>query len=264
MTDVPSSSSAASRLPELRSVSFADIRAALAEGWRDFGRAPLMGAFFGAVYAFGGVGLAAAAVFFNAGWFIYPAMLGFALIGPFAAVGLYEISRRLERGERPTWGGVLGVIWAERKGEIAWMGFVMLFVLIVWMYQVRMLVALFLGLEPFHGFEGAVEVLFTTGAGLAFLAVGHVIGAVLALVMFSLTVVSIPLLLDREIDFVSAMITSVKSVGRNKVPMIGWGLFVVIVLIVSSIPAFMGLLVTLPVLGCATWHLYRRAVAPAT
>ena len=92
---------------------------------------------------------------------------------------------------------------------------------------------------------------------------GNVVGAVLALVLFSITVISIPLLLDREADFVTAMITSVKTVTTNPVPMIGWGVFVTLAVIVSSVPLFLGLLVTLPVLGHATWHLYRRVVEPA-
>ncbi len=250
-------------MPQVRSIAVTDIRKSLAEGWRDFTRAPLLSGFFGLVYAAGGIGLYFAASELNMGWIVYPMMLGFALIGPFVAVGLYEISRRLDRGQRPDWGPVLSVIWAQRKREIAWMGFVMLFVLVVWMYQIRILIALFLGLEPFHGFEDMTRVLFTTQAGWTFLAIGHVIGAVLALVVFSLTVVSIPLLLDRDVDIVTAMITSVKSVTTNAGVMVGWGLVVTALLFVSALPAFVGLIVSLPLLGHATWRLYRRLVVPA-
>lgn len=259
MSDTP----ARPALPEVRAIAAADIRASLAEGWRDFSRAPLISGFFGLVYAAGGIGLYLAASELAMGWIVYPMMLGFALIGPFVAVGLYEISRRLDRGERPGWGPVLSVIWAQRQREIAWMGFVMLFVLVVWMYQVRILIALFLGLEPFHGFEDMIRVLFTTQAGLTFLAVGHVIGAILALVVFSLTVVSIPLLLDRDVDIVTAMITSVKAVTTNAGVMLGWGLVVTALLFISAAPAFVGLIVSLPLLGHATWRLYRRVVVPA-
>lgn len=259
-TQTEPSRASASRLPQIRPVTFDDLKAALRDGWNDFTKAPLMGLFFGAVYAGGGIALLAAAVRFEMGWIVYPAMTGFALIGPFAAVGLYEISRQLEKGERPRWGAVLSVIWAQRRREIAWMGFAMLFILIMWMYQVRILVALFFGLEPFYGIEGLVRVLFTTNAGFAFLALGHVIGAFLSMVVFAITVMSIPLLLDRDIDFVTAMITSVKSVKDNAAPMLGWGAFVVVVLFVSSLPVFLGLLITLPVLGHATWRLYRRVI----
>jgi uncharacterized membrane protein len=102
----------------------------------------------------------------------------------------------------------------------------------------------------------------TTNEGLLFLAIGNAVGAALSLILFSLTVVSFPLLLDRDVDFVTAMITSVRAVVMSPVPMIGWAAVIVVLLIVSALPYFLGLLVTLPVLGHATWHLYRRIVAP--
>ena len=138
----------------------------------------------------------------------------------------------------------------------------MLFVFWVWMYQVRLLVAIILSRSSFSTLDRFIEVVFTTPQGWTFLAVGHVVGAILAMVLFSITVVSIPLLLDRESDFVTAMITSVKSVTSNPVPMLGWGVFVTLAVIVSSLPMFLGLIVTLPVLGHATWHLYKKCVAP--
>jgi uncharacterized membrane protein len=127
------------------------------------------------------------------------------------------------------------------------------------MYQVRLLIALFFGLHglPSGGFPA---ILFTTPEGLAFLAVGHAVGAVLAVLVFSITVVSFPLLLDRPVDVVTAMITSVKSVVNNPVPMIGWALVVTLLIVVASLPAFIGLLIVLPVLGHTTWHLYRKIV----
>lgn len=249
-------------LPKLRPVNAAHLNAAWRAGIKDFTRAPVMGLFFGGFYTAGGIAMLAAAALYNMGWIVYPALAGFALIGPFAAVGLYEISRQLEAGEKPTWGGVLTVIWAQRKREIAWMGFVMIFLLVIWMYQVRMLLALFLGFEAFHGIDGLVQTIFSTPAGIAFLVIGHVVGAVLSLIVFSLTVISIPLLLDRDVDFVTAMVTSIKTVKESPGPMFSWGLFVVVALFISSIPAFLGLLITLPMLGHATWHIYRHAVEP--
>lgn len=262
--DSPSASSPASATqPKLRALNAAHINAAWRAGVRDFGRAPLMGLFFGGFYAAGGIAMLAAAAIYNMGWIVYPAMAGFALIGPFAAVGLYEISRRLEAGKKPDWRGVLTVIWAQRKREVAWMGFVMIFLLVVWMYQVRMLLALFLGFEAFHGVDGLIQTIFTTPSGIAFLVIGHAFGAILALAVFTVTVISIPMLLDRDVDFVTAMISSIKTVKNNPGPMLAWGLFVVVALFISSIPAFLGLLVSLPMLGHATWHIYRHAVEPA-
>ena len=167
---------------------------------------------------------------------------------------------RLAAGERPSWGDVFAVIWAQRRREVSWMAFVMLFVFWIWMYQVRLLIALFLGLVSFASFEQFLTVVFTTQDGILFLAIGHLVGAVLALVLFSITVISIPLLLEREVDMVTAMITSIKTVFQSPLVMLGWGVFVTLCVLAASIPFFLGLLVVLPVFGHATWHLYRRAL----
>jgi len=133
----------------------------------------------------------------------------------------------------------------------------------VWMYQVRLLVALFLGLKSFSTLVGFIDIVLHTPEGMRFLAVGHVVGAVLYAVLFTVTVVSIPLLLDREVDFVTAIITSVKAVMKNPVVMLGWALLVLALTALALLPAFLGLLVVLPVLGHATWHLYQKLVEPA-
>jgi len=250
-------------MPTVNAISVGDLFDVLRNGLSDFARAPLFGLFFGGVYALGGIIIALSLTIWDIPWMIYPVAIGFPLIGPFVAVGLYEVSRRLEAGKPIKWSEVLGVVWLQRQRELAWMAFVMLFVFWVWMYQVRLLVAIILSRMSFSTLDKFIEVIFTTSQGWTFLAVGHVVGAVLAMVLFSITVVSIPLLLDRESDFVTAMITSVKTVTTSPVPMLAWGVFVTLAVIVSSIPMFLGLIVALPVLGHATWHLYRKAVAPA-
>jgi uncharacterized membrane protein len=144
------------------------------------------------------------------------------------------------------------------------MAFVTVFFFVIWMYQVRLLIALLLGLNAsFSSFKEFMTVLLTTNEGLLFLAIGNLDGAALSLILFSLTVVSFPLLLERDVDFVTAMITSVRAVVTSPGPMIGWAAVITVLLIVSALPYFLGLLVTVPVLGHATWHLYRRIVAPA-
>jgi len=144
------------------------------------------------------------------------------------------------------------------------MAFVTLFVFVVWMYQVRLLIALILGVSAsFASIRDFITVVLTTNEGLLFLAIGNIEGAALSLILFSLTVVSFPLLLDRDVDFVTAMITSVRAVVTSPLPMIAWAAVIVVMLIVSALPYFLGLVVTLPVLGHTTWHLYRRIVAPA-
>ena len=265
-TSSPDTSSPARRpppMPKVNPVGIGDLFEVLRQGLSDFARAPLFGLFFGGVYALGGIFIALSLTVWDIPWMIYPVAIGFPLIGPFIAVGLYEVSRRLEAGKPLDWSGVLGVVWRQRQRELAWMAFVMLFVFWVWMYQVRLLIAIILSRASFSSLDRFLDVIFTTPQGWTFLAVGHVVGAVLALVLFSITVVSIPLLLDRESDFVTAMITSVKTVSTNPVPMLGWGVFVTLAVIVSSVPVFLGLIVTLPVLGHATWHLYKKAVSPA-
>ena len=148
---------------------------------------------------------------------------------------------------------------------MGWMAFVTIFIFLIWMYQVRLLMALFLGLNvSFATLQQSITVVLTTNEGLLFLLVGNTVGAVLSLMLFSLTVVSFPLLLDRDdVDFVTAMITSVRAVTTSPLPMIGWAIVIVVLLFVSALPFFLGMLVTLPVLGHTTWHLYRRVVAPA-
>jgi uncharacterized membrane protein len=249
-----------SGLPMVETVSFADIRHSLGEGLSDFARAPFYGLFFGAVIALCGMGIVVALSVLHRPWLIYPFAIGFPLIGPFVAVGLYEVSRRLQSGTPLSWPEILGVIAAQRSREIIWMAFVMLFVFWIWMYQVRLLLAVVLGQMSFSSFEKFVELVLHTPQGWLFLGIGHVVGAILALGLFSLTVIAIPMLLEREVDFITAMITSVKSVVISPVPMLGWGVIVTLLLLAASIPFFLGLLIVLPILGHTTWHLYKRAV----
>ncbi|MEM8552815.1 MAG: DUF2189 domain-containing protein [Pseudomonadota bacterium] len=244
----------------INKLTWGDIAAAFSQGISDFRRAPLMGLFFGAFYALGGIFVVYTLAALEAPYWGIPAAIGFPLLGPFIAVGLYEISRRLEAGTPLSFKGVLFVVFESRKRELSWMAYVVLFVFWVWIYQVRLWLALFLGTLSFSTLASFISVVTTTGAGLAFLSVGTVVGAGLATVLFSITVVSIPLLLDKDLDFVSAMIASVRTVMQNPVVMLGWGACVGALLIAAMIPLFLGLLVVLPVLGHTTWHLYRRAI----
>jgi uncharacterized membrane protein len=249
--------------PVVRPVGAADVVEALGRGLRDFQAAPIYGLCFGAIYAAGGIVIVLSVTSLGVSYLAYPLGAGFALIGPFVAAGLYEVSRRRETGQTLSSGGIWAAI--RSRSEMGWMAFVTVFVFIMWMYQVRFLMALFLGLNAsFSTLSEFITVVLTTNEGLLFLAVGNLIGAVLSVILFSLTVVSFPLLLDRDdVDFVTAMITSVRAVVTSPAPMIGWAGIIVVLLIVSALPFFLGLLVTLPVLGHTTWHLYRRIVEPA-
>jgi uncharacterized membrane protein len=247
--------------PVVRRITAGDIAEALGKGLRDFQALPLYGLAFGTLYTVGGIAIVLCMTAFGMVYLVYPLAAGFALIGPFVATGLYEVSRRRETGEPISYRAIWSAITS--RGEIGWMAFVTLFFFIIWMYQVRLLLVLLLGLNAsFSSISEFVTVVLTSNEGLLFLVIGNLDGAALSLILFSLTVVSFPLLLDRDVDFVTAMVTSVRAVVASPVPMIGWAAVVVVLLVVSALPYFLGLLVTVPVLGHATWHLYRRIVAP--
>lgn len=249
--------------PIVLKISTADVGEALAEGVRDFQRAPACGVLTGSICALIGIGLILTLYVAGLSYLAYPVAAGFALICPFLAAGLYEVSRRMEVKEPISARSVWGTITS--RSEIRWMGFTTLFVLIVWLYQVRLLMALFLGESGVGVSLGEfVNAVITTNEGLLFLLVGNIVGAVLATILFSLSVVSFPLVLDRDVDFVTAMITSVRAVGTNPGPMFVWAVIIVAWLAVSAMTFFLGLIVVLPILGHATWHLYRRVVAPET
>ena len=257
MTDTAPASPSAP--PEIREVSTADIAEALRLGWRDFTRAPAFGLFFSGVYVLGGMALFLLLVPpGNLVWAL-PLMVAFPLIAPFAAVGLYEVSRRLEAGADLPWGEVLGVVLREKNRQIPSMSTVIIFIFLVWVFIGHMIFALFMGLQVMTNVSTSFEVFFTAN-GLSMLAVGSAIGAGFAFVLFSVTVVSLPMLLDRELDFVTAMIASFSLVTRNFPVMMIWAGLIVASLAVGMLPFFLGLFVALPVLGHATWHLYRRAV----
>ena len=247
--------------PVVRRITAADIVESLVAGVRDFQALPLYGLTFGAFYAAGGILILLSLTAFGMAYLAYPLTAGFALIGPFVAIGLYEVSRRREAGEPISFGAIWSTI--RSRSEIGWMAFVTLFMFVVWMYQVWLLISLLLGPNvSFASLSEFLTVVLTTNAGRLFLAIGNLDGAALSLILFSLTVVSFPLLLDREVDFVTAMVTSVRAVVTSPLPMIGWAAVIVVLMIVSALPSFLGLIVTVPVLGHATWHLYRRIVAP--
>ncbi len=172
----------------INKVTVRDLRAAFAAGISDFAKAPAMGLFFGGIYALGGLFVVYALARLNAAYWVIPAAVGFPLLGPFVAVGLYEISRRLEAGTPLTWRGVLFVMLESRKREVSWMAFVVLFVFWLWMYQVRLWLAIFLGFRSFTSVGDFAATVVTTSDGIGFLIVGSAVGAAFASALFSLTV----------------------------------------------------------------------------
>ena len=247
----------ASVLPTIGHVTLAEILASLAAGWHDFRAAPAFGLFFSAVYVLGGFAL----LMLGAGTVAWTltVSLGFPLIAPFAAVGLYEVSRRLEAEEKLVWGDILGVVFREKDRQIPWMGAIIVIYFLFWTFLAHMVFALFMGPSALINISSSFGAL-TTPRGIAMVATEMALGAVVAFLLFSLTVVSLPLLLDKEVDFVTAMMLSFRTVQQNFLTMLIWAAIIAVLTILAMLPAFLGLFIVLPVLGHATWHLYRRAL----
>ncbi|MEY3005571.1 MAG: hypothetical protein RLZZ491_2747 [Pseudomonadota bacterium] len=239
-----------------------DIAHALRAGFRDFRRKPMMGLFFSHVYVVGGWLLYLFLVITDQIWWAIPITVGFPLMGPFLAVGLYEVSRRLEAGQTQ-WrrNDIFGVIWRQRLRQLPSMAWVIIVYFLFWSFFAHMLFALFLGPSALMNVTSSYAYLVTR-EGLMMLLVGSGFGAVFAFVLFCLTAVSLPLLLDKELDFVTAMLTSIAVVRRNPVVMMCWAATIAGLTALALLPGLLGLFVVLPVLGHATWHIYRRALDP--
>ena len=247
----------AAPLPQIGKVTLAELFISLSAGWLDFKRAPLFGLFFSGVYVVAGFALVTLGADTTA-WTLMIS-LGFPLVAPFAAVGLYEVSRRLEDDEPLNWGEILGVVAAERRRQIPWAGAIIVIYFLFWSFLAHMIFALFMGLSVMTNATTSYEI-YLTANGLTMIAVEIVVGAVFAFILFGLTVVSLPLLLEKEVDFISAMLLSFRMVQKNLFVMLVWAFIIAVLVFLGMLPYFLGLFVVLPVLGHATWHLYRRAL----
>jgi uncharacterized membrane protein len=245
--------------PEVLHVEFSDMRAALSAGWRDFASAPIYGLFFALIYVVGGWAIYLAVTVKGQIWWTLPASAGFPILGPFIACGLYEVSRRLEQGIPLKNAEVFAVILRQKDRQIPSIAAIIVVFFLFWNFLAHMIFALFLGNATMTNVSSSLAV-FATTEGLTMLAVGTAVGAVFAMLLFALTVVSLPMLLDREVDFVTAMITSFQVVTESPLVMLCWGALIASLLFIGMLPGFFGLFIVLPLLGHATWHLYRRAI----
>lgn len=243
--------------PVASDLTVSDLRNALSAGWADFRAYPAFGLFFASIFVISGLALAYAMFALGEVFWLIPAAAGFPLIAPFTAVGLYEVSRRREAGLELNWRSVLKALKGRGDEQILSMGLLLFVAFGFWIIIAHTVFSIFV-VEAGAGSESLAFLL--TNTGLAMLAVGSVIGAAIALVFYIATVISLPMLVDRKISFVAAIITSIKAFRANTPILIGWAIVIAVALFAAMIPLFLGLFVILPILGHATWHLYRRAV----
>jgi uncharacterized membrane protein len=244
----------------IRKIHIADIREALSRGVDDFLAMPSHLAFLGLVYPVFGVCLAALTFSQNALPLVYPLATGFALVGPFAAIGLYEISRRRERGMETSWSDAFNVLRSPAIPSILTVGLLLMVIFVAWLATARALYEALFGVLAPDSYVGFLSEVLTTREGWSLILLGNLLGLVFAIVVLSVSVISFPLLLDRDVGAAVALQTSVRAVIANPLMMALWGLVVSAALLIGSLPLFVGLAVVVPILGHATWHLYRRVV----
>jgi uncharacterized membrane protein len=247
--------------PAIRRIDLSDLFEAMARGFADFAAMPSHTIFLCLIYPLVGFFLGALTLGYNALPLFFPLAAGFAIIGPFAAVGLYEISRRRERGLSSTWHHAFDVFRSPALGSIAALGVVLMVLFLVWIATAKAIYVSLFGVLPPESIETFLRSVFTTREGWTLIFYGNAIGFLFAVVALSISVVSFPLLLDRDVGAAAAVLTSLRAVAANPGIMALWGLIVAALLLLGSLPAFAGLAVVMPVLGHATWHLYRRVVA---
>ena len=249
--------------PVVRRIGLADLQAALAEGWRDFLAIPTQLVFLCILYPIIGLVAARVAVGNNLLPLAFPLVAGFALVGPVLAIGLYELSRRREAGLPVSWLNAFDVLRNPAMLSVAMLGGVLFLIFAAWLGVARAIYALTIGGEAPAAMGDFIETIQASPHAWELLLIGNAVGFLFALLVLTIAAVSFPLLLDRRVNPLVAVQTSVRAVLANPVTMLAWGFVVAAVLLLGCLPLFVGLAVAMPVLGHATWHLYRRVVAPA-
>jgi uncharacterized membrane protein len=251
---------AATDAPAVRRIGVAELRDALARGLADFEANRTDVVFLCIIYPLIGLALGRLASGYGLLPLLFPLASGFALVGPFAAVGLNEISRRRERGGEVRWVDAFGVLRAPSIGSIMLLGLMLVALFLLWLVVAQTIYVVTLGPQPPASATGFISDVFTTTAGWTMVVVGVGVGFLFALLVLAVSVVSFPLLLDRNFGICTAITTSMRFVAANPGAMALWGLIVAFGLVLGSLPLFVGLVVVLPILGHATWHLYRNVV----
>ncbi|WP_299933939.1 DUF2189 domain-containing protein [uncultured Pelagimonas sp.] len=242
-------------VPTLADVTFDHLKTALARGWSDLTKAPLFAIVFAGTYVLCGWFMGWITWRTGQSYWLVFAAIGFPLIAPFFAVGLYDVSRRIEQGRPLDWSEILSVILRQSKRQLPSICAIIIVVFLFWFFVAHMIFALFMGLATMTNVSSSYDIYLSTD-GITMLTVGTLVGSVFASVLYMITVLALPMLLDREIDFVTAMITSFQYVQAHPVVMFAWAGFIAVFTFLSMLPGFFGLFLSLPLLGHATWHLY--------
>ena len=258
---VRGSASDAAAHPGIRRIGTADIRDALAKGAGDLAACRTDIIVLCLVYPVIGLLLARLVVGYDLLPLVFPLASGFALLGPAAAMGLYELSRRRELGQGVSWLDAFAVVRSPRFGSILVLTLMLLVIFLGWLAAAWGIYAATLGPAPPASVGAFLDAVFSTGAGWAMIVVGVGVGFVFAVVVLVTSVVSFPALLDRDLGVIGAVALSVRAVRANPGPFAVWGVIVAGGLVLGSLPALLGLVVVVPVLGHATWHLYRKVIA---
>ena len=261
-TSMAQSGSDTAAAPVIRTIGLPELHRALQRGWEDFKAVPSHAIILCIIYPVLGLMLARAVHGYSVLPLLFPLAAGFALLGPFAALGLYEMSRRRELGEPATAWDALEVVRSPSFGAMVGLGVLLLALFVTWVATAQAIYIAAFGYAGATGFSDFAERVLTTSQGWWLIVVGCGVGFLFALVALCISVVSFPLMLDRHASAGEAMVTSLRAVARNPVPMAAWGLIVAVLLVAGSLPAFLGLAVVVPLLGHATWHLYREVIEP--
>ena len=248
--------------PIIRTIGLSDLHDALRLGWEDFKAVPSHAIILCVIYPVLGLMLARSVLGRSVLPLLFPLAAGFALVGPFAALGLYELSRRRENGEPATAWDAMEVVRSPSFGGILALGTLLLALFVTWVATAQAIYVAAFGYEGATGIPDFLTRVLTTPQGWWLIVVGCGVGFLFAVVALCVSVVSFPLMLDRHAGAGDAMVTSLRAVAKNPIPMAAWGLIVALLLAVGSLPLFLGLPVVIPLLGHATWHLYRKVIAP--
>jgi uncharacterized membrane protein len=249
-------------LPLVRRITPSDLLHSLARGLDDFAAMPSHALFLCVIYPLLGLLLIAVTLGYSALPLVFPIAAGFALIGPFAAIGLYELSRRREAGLDSSASRALDVLYSPSLGAIVLLGLLLMAIFLIWLAVAEAIYVATFGYAAPASVGQFIHDVFETSAGWTLIVVGTGIGFLFAVLALTIGAISFPLLLDRDVGAAVALLTSIRVVAANPVTMALWGLIVAALLVIGSLPFFLGLTVVMPVLGHATWHLYRRAVEP--